>query len=176
MTDRSLESRFLDLIDRHGAAVSRVSRAYAFTEEDRSDLVQEIHLALWRALPRFRGDADPFTWFYRVALNTAIGWSRRYLRGRRRRCPLTAIDDRPSTDLDSMETTLRREAVDRLYAAIRSLSPDDAAVILLTLEDSTYRQISEILGISENHVGVKLHRAKQELRLLLSKETADGLS
>jgi RNA polymerase sigma-70 factor (ECF subfamily) len=154
----------------YGGIALKAARAYTRTAEDCEDLVQEIFLQVWRSLPEFEGRASASTWFYRVALNTAIGWQRREHRRRTRQQPMFAVEDLPAVGSDSAQQVLQAEAVQRLYAAIRQLPKTDAALILLYLDDVNYRQMAEILGISESNVGVKLNRAKKALGKLLSSD------
>ena len=170
MPDAQLESLFKRWLIEHEGAVLKVARAYTLTAEDCQDLAQEILLQVWRSLPQFQGRASPATWFYRVALNTALGWHRKERRRRTRQRPILAVEDRPVAGLDSSGQMVQREAVERLYAAIRRLPGTDAALVLLYLDDLSYRQIAEILGISENNVGVKLNRAKSALAAQMNEE------
>jgi RNA polymerase sigma-70 factor (ECF subfamily) len=154
----------------HSAAVFKIARAYTLTAEDGQDLAQEILLQVWSSLPQFERRASPATWFYRVALNTALGWHRKERRRQTRQLPLFVVEDLPATQQDSVQQAADREAVARLYAAIRQLPKTDAALVLLYLDDFTYREMAEVFGISENHVGVKLSRARRALGQLLSEE------
>ncbi len=141
----------------------KVARAYTFTAEDCQDLIQEILLQVWRSLPQFEGRASASTWIYRVALNTALSWHRKEKPRRARQSVVLEVEDLPAAGLDSAQQLVQREAVQRLYAAIRHLPKTDAALVLLYLDDLSYRQMAEVLGISEGNVGVKLNRAKKAL-------------
>ncbi len=169
MLDKNLESLFRTWLIEHQGTVLKVARAYTLTVEDCQDLAQEILLQAWLSLPRFEERSDVSTWFYRVALNTALSWHRQEHRRRRHNAAIE-IADVPLVAPESAEQLIQREAVERLYAALRQLPGTDAALVLLYLDDLTYRQIAEVLGISENHVGVKLNRAKKALSELLKDE------
>ena len=173
MPDVDLESLFESWLADHGGAVARVARAYTTTPEDARDLVQEILLQVWCSLPRFQGRSDPATWCYRVALNTAMGWRRREHRRRTRQRPAIFLADWAASEPDSHENAAQTEAVERLYAAIRRLPSVDAALTLLYLDDLSYRQMAEVLGITESNVGVKLHRIRQTLSELLNENPHD---
>jgi RNA polymerase sigma-70 factor (ECF subfamily) len=164
------ESLFKSWLTEHGGAILKVARAYTLTTEDCQDLVQEILLQAWQSLPRFQGRASPSTWLYRVALNTALGWHRKEHRRQVRQQPILEVEELPVAGLDSAQQAVQREVVERLYAAIRQLPKTEAALVLLYLDDMSYRQIAEVLGISENNVGVKLNRAKKALGELLKEE------
>lgn len=173
MLNVNRESLFKSWLIEHEAAVLKVARAYTLTTEDCQDLAQEILLQVWRSLPQFQGRASPTTWFYRVALNTALGWNRTEHRRRTRQQPILAVKYPSAGGSDSSQEIVQREAVERLYAAIRQLPKTDAALVLLYLDDLSYRQMAEVLGISESNVGVKLNRAKKALGELM-KEKSHG--
>jgi RNA polymerase sigma-70 factor (ECF subfamily) len=141
------------------------------TEEDCQDLVQEILLQVWFSIPQFERKAKPSTWIYRIALNTAMAWQRRAQRQRRRRFqPLVCVIDVAANETEQAH---QREKIERLHAAIRRLSKADAALVLLYLDDLSYREIAEILGISEANVGVRLSRARKALAELMKEEIAN---
>lgn len=168
LNDQHRESLFKSWLSDHGAAVLKVARAYTLTTEDCQDLAQEILLQVWRSLPQFQGRASASTWIYRVALNTALGWHRNERRRRSRQQPALDVEDLSVAGLDSGEQAERRELIERLYAAIRQLPKADAALILLYLDDLSYRDMAEVLGISESNVGVKLNRARKALGQLMN--------
>lgn len=153
----------------HAGLLHRVANAFA-TGADRDDLMQELLLALWRAVPSFAGDSKPSTFIHRVALNAALTWRRgaaTYTRHLERFAtePLPApASPRPGED----------EVLAAIYAAIRRLPPVDRSLLLLHLDGLGYAAIAEIHGLSENHVGVKLTRLRQRLTLQLQ-ETTDEL-
>jgi RNA polymerase sigma-70 factor (ECF subfamily) len=165
------EPLFRKWLSEHGGAVWKVARAYTLTAEDRQDLAQEILLQVWRSLPQFEGRSSASTWSYRVALNTALGWRRKEYPRRARQQPLWEVEDPAIAGADGAGPLEQREMVERLYAAIRQLPKADAALILLYLDDLSYRQMAEVLGTSENNVGVKLNRAKKALGDLMKEET-----
>jgi RNA polymerase sigma-70 factor, ECF subfamily len=164
-TDDSREPVFRRWLKQHTGLVFKVARTFAPSDADRDDLVQEILLQLWRSLPRFEGKARESTWIYRVALNTALAWHRSENKHCAAQTPLLAIEELPEPDdLDRRE---REELVANLYAAIRRLPKVDAALLLLYLDDLSYREMAEVLGISETNVGVKLNRARKTLAELM---------
>lgn len=166
-----LESRFKQWLVEHGGAVLRVARAYTYSADDCQDLAQEIFLQVWRSLPQFQGRASAATWAYRVALNTALTWQRDQRRRQVRQQPIVDLQSLAACDGDSADEAAQRELVERLYAAIRELPKSDAALVLLYLDGLTYREMAEVLGISENHVGVKLSRARQTLASRLKEDS-----
>lgn len=165
MANDERESLLRHWLREHGGTVFKVARAYTFSPEDCEDLAQEILLQVWRSLPQFQGRASSATWAYRVALNTALSWKRNQRR-RRRSQPLV-VEEVSAPQPDGGAQAEQREIVERLYAAIRQLPKADAALVLLYLDGLSYRDMAEVLGITEINVGVKLSRARQALAALL---------
>jgi RNA polymerase sigma-70 factor (ECF subfamily) len=164
---------FLTWLDEHGSSVMKVARAYTLTGDECQDLAQEILLQAWRSLPSFAGKATAATWFYRVALHTAMNWKRRDRPRRAHQQPLLNVHIVAADAACSAEQAQQRETVEQLYRAIHQLPKADAALVLLYLDGLSYREMAEVLGISESNVGVKLHRAKHALSELM-KGGADG--
>ena len=169
MLNENAETLFKEWLVQHRGTVLKVARAYTITAEERQDLAQEILLQVWRSLPQFRGKARATTWCYRVALNTALAWHRKERHRHARQRPLLDEVSLPAAG-DIAREAARRELVDRLYAAIRRLPGAESALVLLHLDGLSYRQMAEVLGISEGNVGVKLNRAKKALGEMMKEE------
>ena len=122
-------------------------------------MYQEIVLQLWHAYPRFRGEAKFSTWLYRVAINTAISG----LRKRKDFIESFEPDDLPSNEQDS---PYQEEQLAQLYRAIEQLNDIDKAIVMLYLEDKSYEDMEEIMGISSGTLRVKMNRIRQKLRQL----------
>jgi RNA polymerase sigma-70 factor, ECF subfamily len=170
--NENAETLFKEWLVEHRGTVLKVARAYAPTAEDSQDLAQEILLQVWRSLPQFQGQASATTWCYRVALNTALGWHRKERRRHTRQRPLLNGESLPASG-DVAQETAHRDLVERLYAAIRRLPGTEAALVLLHLDGLSYRQMAEVLGVSEGNVGVKLNRVKKALGELMKEEPRD---
>ncbi|MFK7973174.1 MAG: RNA polymerase sigma factor [Bacteroidia bacterium] len=161
------EAAFLDLITQHQGIIHKVCRTYCDAPEERRDLFQEVVLQLWRSHDKFRGESKPSTWMYRIALNTAISGFRK----KSRRPQYTGLPDyvldmpAPEGDPDYFE---KRSL---LYQAIGQLSEVEKAVVMLYLEEKSYDEIAEIMGITVNYVGVKLNRIKTKLKHLMQPYT-----
>jgi RNA polymerase sigma-70 factor (ECF subfamily) len=136
--------------------------AYAFAAPaDRDDLVQELLLAAWQALPAFdAGRCKLSTFLYRVASNRALNWSRTQRRYGRR---LAALEQCPQLVLAEGAAPAEAGRIEWLYALMRELPPLDRSLLMLHLDRLSYREIGEVAGLSENHVGVRLHRIKRWL-------------
>ncbi len=173
MLDEDHKSIFTKWLEEHSSSVIKVARAYTLTNDECQDLAQEILLHAWCSLAKFEGKASAATWFYRVALHTAMNWQRKDRPRRARQQPFLELQDLASEASESPEQVQQRETVEQLYKAIHQLPKADAALVLLYLDELSYREMSEVLGISENQVGVKLNRAKKALSALM-KRASDG--
>jgi RNA polymerase sigma-70 factor (ECF subfamily) len=167
------KSIFTKWLEEHSSSVIKVARAYTLSTDECQDLAQEILLQAWCSLAKFEGKASAATWFYRIALHTAMNWQRKDRPRRARQQPFLELQDLASEASESPEQVQQRETVEQLYKAIHQLPKVDAALVLLYLNDLSYREMSEVLGISENQVGVKLNRAKKALSALM-KGASDG--
>jgi len=164
MAEQTEKSRFLELVEKNQDIIHKTCRLYAGNCEDREDLAQEIVCQLWKSFRNFRGHSKFSTWMYKIAINTAL-LSLRRNRSRDRARSLSEPHARATTGSEDHEG---QEAVVRLYAAISQLRELDRAIILLYLEQLSYREIAEVIGLSESNVSVKLVRIKKTLRELLS--------
>jgi RNA polymerase sigma-70 factor (ECF subfamily) len=158
----SLEARYERILREHGPSLRRAAAAYEFDPARREDLFQDVCLALWQALPRFRGDASERTFAFRIAHN-------RGLTHRSRRHPEPAADLAEAEELadpgESPEAAVRDgQRRERLREAVLRLPLEPRQVLTLTLEGLTPREISDVLGITENNVAVRLSRARRLLR------------
>ena len=160
----ALEQRFGELLTANRPALSRLAFSYTRTASDRDDLLQEIAMALWQALPRFRGECSERTFLFRIALNKCLA----HLSRRSSLIPLDTEQVDVEDPAPSAEHQLSQEQDgERLFDAVRRLPLMYRQVITLTLEGLSYREIAQVLGIGESNVGVRLNRARQLLRTLL---------
>lgn len=158
---------FESWLQEHRGIVVKVTRSFAPVSADAADLQQEILLQIWTSLASYAGQAKPSTWIYRVCLNTALTWRRGTARREsrlERGADLEAIAANVATPADRATDG---EIVDQLYTAIHALPMFDRALMLLALDGLAYREIAEITGLTENHVGVSLTRARQRLAVLM---------
>ncbi|HUI08350.1 MAG TPA: sigma-70 family RNA polymerase sigma factor [Verrucomicrobiae bacterium] len=165
------QALFSAWLSEHVGLVFKVARAFAPADADRRDLIQDILLQLWCSLPRFEGRAKVSTWIYRVAFNTALAWRRKETKHRAPQIPLIEVEELPGAEEDTARRLDQEQIVAHLYSAIHQLPKVDAALVLLYLDDLSYREMAEVLGISENHVGVKLNRARKALAELMKEVT-----
>ncbi len=161
----------MNWLGEHGSSVMKVARAYTLTSEECQDLAQEILCQAWRSLPKFEQKASAATWFYRVALQTAMNWQRKDKPRRSRQQPLLEVHTLAPDGVDGAAQAQHRDTVEQLYNAIHQLPKTEVALVLLYLDELSYREMAEVLGISESNVGVKLNRAKKALSELMKGES-----
>lgn len=162
MDTATLQHRFQTLLEQHRKIVFKVANTYCRHGEDRRDVAQEICAQLWRAFPGYDEKRAFSTWMYRIALNVAISFVRSNGQRERHASELDesidiAIDD--STRIHETDENVRA-----LQLFIEQQDPLHRALLLLYLEERSYRDIAEILGISETNVATKINRLKQRIR------------
>ena len=162
-----LESRretFHRLIEQYEPPLRRLARAYLRKAHDQEDLFQEIALALWQAIPNFRGISSERTWLYRIAHNVAISSSARLRRAVQQENPIRESFDPPSASFGAEHELLDEEKRRLLVDSIRGLPATDRQIILLHLENLSYAEIKEITGLSETAVAARLTRIREKLK------------
>ena len=157
MHDSERDRIFGEWLAGYKGILFKVVHAYAFEHADRQDLFQEITIQVWRSVDAFRGESSVPTWMYRVALNTAIAWTRKEGRHQRGKQPF-------EEGLLTTSSSERRDPrVEWLYRQIAQLKDVDRSVALLLLDGFSYREIAAIVGLTESNVGVKINRIKSAL-------------
>jgi RNA polymerase sigma factor (sigma-70 family) len=154
-----------------GPALARLARAYEADSDQRRDLLQDMHLALWKSFASFEGQCSLRTWVYRVSHSTAIS-----ARLRRRKVQLVSLEELSEAAApDDLESTVgNARALARLENLIRRLAPPDDQVMLLYLEDVDAVSIGEITGLSARAVATRIHRIKALLSRQFRQETPNG--
>lgn len=155
----TLEQEFTELVETHKKTIYTVCYFYSKSEEEVNDYFQETLINLWKGFEHFRGDCSPKTWVYRVSLNTCND----QLRRKRRRVDTIPLEvNIHSVGDDSSENPHIR----RLHERINRLNPFDRAIILLWLEDMSYGDIADIVGITPANVTTRLHRIREQLKAM----------
>jgi RNA polymerase sigma-70 factor (ECF subfamily) len=167
------ELRYRQWLSEHTGILYKVVRSFAEGEDEAEDLFQEILLQVWLSMPNFRNDSKPSTWLYRVAFNTALAWKRGEKKRRHRHSSLT-VSDVSTPTVSAVDAQRNDQLVEQLYAAIRALPPAKRALVVLYLDGFTYREISEVVGISETNVGASLSRIKKDLATTIKEEKDDS--
>jgi RNA polymerase sigma-70 factor (ECF subfamily) len=157
------ETIFRRWLDAHPGLILKIVRGCAATPHDQDDLFQDVLLQIWSSIPAFRGEAKETTWIYRVAFNTALAWRRGEQRRRVKNETFLKFDTSPQSQPSHADARPEQEIVTQLYAAIRELPKVDASLALMHLDGLSYQEMADVLGISENYVGVKLNRIRKQL-------------
>ena len=161
---KELEHEFVSNLEKHQNIVHKICRMYTNDQDSHNDLFQEITIQLWNAYPKFRGDSKFSTWMYRVALNTAITLYRK------------SKKNLYTQDYDEISFKIKAEVYDDeieqqlklMYKAVKELNDIDKALVFLYLEDQSYKEISDTLGISEVNARVKMNRIKKALKNIIN--------
>ncbi|PQJ23496.1 RNA polymerase sigma factor [Tenacibaculum sp. SG-28] len=161
---QELEKKFLSDFEKNQNIVHKICRVYTTNQNAHNDLFQEITIQLWKNYGKFRGDSKFSTWMYRVALNTAISLYRKSTRTVKTQDISDFTYKIQSEEYDDTE----EQQLKALYIAIHKLNDIDKALIFLYLENKAYKEISETLGISEVNARVKMNRAKDKLKKILT--------
>ena len=162
--EKELETNFLSDFEANQNIVHKICRLYTTNKDTHNDLFQEITIQLWNNYSKFRGEAKFSTWMYRVALNTAISLYRKSTRTVKTQDITDYTFKIKTEDYDDTEELQLKE----LYKAIHKLNDIDKALIFLYLEDKPYKEIAETLGISSVNARVKMNRAKEKLKKILT--------
>jgi RNA polymerase sigma-70 factor (ECF subfamily) len=158
------------LVAEYGPALQRLARGYEADPARQQDLVQDVLVALWTALPAFEGRSSERTWLYRIAHNVAA--SHVVKRRRDQLARAVPVDDEALSAVarDAAREMEGRDQVHRLAVLVRALRPADAQLVLLYLEGLTHLEIAEITGLSVENVAVKVHRIKTALTRALQED------
>jgi RNA polymerase sigma-70 factor (ECF subfamily) len=156
---------FERLILENQGLIHKVCRVYTYTDADRQDLFQEIVIQLWKSFPQFKGDSKLSTWMYRVGINTAITG----LRKQRDFIDSYEPSALPVHISDDNSSHAEEEKLQQLHDAIGQLNPVEKSMVMLYLEDRSYEEMEDILGISQGNLRVKMSRIKDKLRQLAKK-------
>jgi len=160
---QSQDDLYQRVASEYGPALDRLARAHEADPDKRRDLLQEIHIALWRSFVSFEGRCSLRTWVYRVAHNAAASHILRSRRAKSRNLvSLDALDTIPD-DRSGRHAADQRQDVERLLALIQQLNPLDRQIMLLYLEGEDAKSIGEITGVSAGNAATKVHRIKRIL-------------
>lgn len=164
---KDIEEQFLDVLEKHIGIIIKISGAYAYSYEERKDLMQDITLELWKSFKRLNGSCKISTWIYRISLNISMNYKRK----RNNTFMFTSLGDFNEKDIASwIADSNDFSQLDLLYNSIGELSEINKAIVLLYLDGNSHDEISEITGISKTNVGTRISRIKEELeKISLSK-------
>lgn len=151
------EQTFTDLVRRQRSNIYTVCYMFSNNQDEVNDLFQEVLIKLWQGYESFRGDSNERTWVYRVALNACISIDRSKKSRSRHEAIISGVDLFDETDAKNQQTEM-------LHNRILRLQPFDRAIVLLWLEDLSYEEIGEIVGITAKNVSVRLVRIREQLK------------
>ncbi|SHK86397.1 RNA polymerase sigma-70 factor, ECF subfamily [Reichenbachiella agariperforans] len=159
-----MKSDFQPFLEEHHRIIAKVCRIYTDTAEDFNDYYQECVIQLWRSFDSFRGASKLSTWVYRVCLNVCLS----QLRNKKK---IVSVAREQLPDIAEEKDVVEEEQLSMLYKAIKLLKESDRAVILLYLEEKSYKEMAEILGITVTNVGAKVNRVKNQLKKIIDGRT-----
>ena len=157
---QQLEREYEQLWRDHGASLGRLASSYELDAHAREDLLQEIRLAIWVALPRFRRESSLKTFLFRIAHNRALT----HVWRKKRSMPPEESQEIVDTRVGPEAAAIQASNCSHLMEAIRQLPTAFRQVVTLSLEDLSHAEIASVLGISENNVAVRLNRGRKLLR------------
>lgn len=147
---------FEEIISQNKEKIYRICRIYARVPLEPQDLFQEVVFQAWKSFQTFKGDSNVSTWIYRVALNVCLSAQLKYERG-----------GEQSIRLDSIQIVDEKEVKDErfemLKACISNLDDADKSIVILYLDELAYKEIASIMGLTENHIAVKMKRIRKKL-------------
>ncbi|MGC4036329.1 MAG: RNA polymerase sigma factor [Chitinophagaceae bacterium] len=161
MKTESEKEEFLHLIEANKAIIYKICNSYCQQPSDREDLAQEIIYQLWKSGKSFKGEYKFSTWMYRVALNVAISF---YRKRKTTHLPISLNEYAQDVEDEDDGASVKEENINRLQQFINELKELDRALMILYLEEKSYKEISEILGISETNVATRISRNKENLK------------
>ena len=158
-----MELEFEQTINENAGVLHKLCRVYTNNSNEYEELFQEMLVQIWRSMKNFRGDAKISTWIYQVCINTALTFRSKINRHIKH---FETLDGK--VFVQPMPDSFKDEQLQKLYAAIRELKPIDRAIVSLYLDEKSYDETSEILGISKTNVATRLMRLKKQLMEKLS--------
>jgi RNA polymerase sigma-70 factor, ECF subfamily len=159
-----VENEFIELINKHNGILHKICNIYFLRDPEKEDYYQEMLIRIWKSYPGFKNQSGFSTWIYRVALNTAID----IIRKQNFHLKQTELSNNEYNIPDD-DHNIESDKKDILYQAINHLSDVEKGIIILYLEEYSYKEIAEIIGISESNTGVRINRIKNQLIKILKK-------
>jgi RNA polymerase sigma factor (sigma-70 family) len=155
--------RYLGLLEKHTPALRRLCHSYCDERARAEDLFQEIALAIWTALERFRGESSDRTWLYRIAHNVALTTIAKSRKRDRREQPVENEIELPNTGGDPEARLVESQKQEMLQRLVQELPLDDRRLVLLYLEGFSTAEIEAVTGLTRSNVTVRLSRIRQRL-------------
>ena len=166
--DKEQKNLFLKVVEQNEQKLFRICSVYSKNSEDAKDLFQEILINIWKSIPSFKSKSSIETWIYRVALNTCLRFRENHIKKRKRFISIENINT-VGLQQPEVENNEQKEKLILLQNCISTLNKADKAIISLYLEKLPYKEISNITGLSENNIAVKIKRIKKKLLNCINK-------
>lgn len=160
------QDQFLEILDRHKGILFSISNIYASGEEDRKDLIQEMTLQIWRSFEKYDSQFQWSTFIYRIAINVGITF---YRKQKKRKYTSSLSDSILNLSYQEDFQSQNQEEIALLYQFIEEMRPLDKALMILYLDETSTKEISQVIGISETNVTSKIFRLKKQLKARFDK-------
>ena len=159
-----LETRFMAIVNRHNALITKICFYFASSNSEFDDLRQDTLLNLWRGLKGFRGESEESTWLYRVCFNTCVSTVKR-----NSKASMPGIDDIGGDICDMTDDESESNArIAMLHYCISRLNPVDRSIVMMQLDGKSYEEISKVVGMNRNTVATRLNRARKRLATMIT--------
>ena len=158
---KEYETIFLNALEENQEKLFRVCSIYSKDHEDTKDLFQEVLVHIWKSMTSFKGNSSINTWMFRITLNVCLRFKTKHTKNQNR---LINLDSITIANFGTEENNSEEnEKLNSLRKCVKKLKEGDKAIVALYLEGLAYREISNILGLTENNIAVKLKRIKLKL-------------
>lgn len=154
-----MKALFIRITAENRDRIYRICRSYAADMTDADDMYQEVMLQIWKSLPAFRNQSAISTWVFRIALNVCM--RARFSQDKRK--SVFVKEDMTKVDIAILQPDEDAQEYSGLFHCIQQLNDLDRSIILLFLEQQSYKEISEVCGLTENHIAVRMKRIRQKL-------------
>lgn len=158
------EEYFKQVVEQNKGRILRICKFYAPSAEDSDDMYQEVLINVWKSLDKFKGDSEIGTWIYRIAVNTSLTFAGKQYKRMKLNVDVDTSNLKGLLDDDSDEAFVKEKQLQELQMHLNQLTVIDKALMGLVLEGLSTKEISDVIGITEPNVRVKIHRIKEELR------------
>jgi len=165
--EKDIETIFLSALEQNQEKLFRICSIYSEDHEDAKDLFQEVLVRIWKSMSTFKGNSDIGTWMFRITLNICLRFKSKHIKSQSRLIRLDSITI--SNFKSEINNEEGNEKLKLLQKCIKELNEADKAIVALYLEELAYKEISSILGLSENHIAVKIKRIKLKLLNCINK-------
>ena len=159
--NKELENLFLTVLEQNQQKLFRICSVYSKNSEDTKDLFQDVLINIWKSMPSFESKSSLETWVYRITLNTCLRFRSNHIKKQERFVFMENMNN-VNTQTE-VENTEQKEKLLQLRNCISTLNKGDKAIITLYLERLPYKEISNITGLTENNIAVKIKRIKKKL-------------